>query len=134
MADEAVIITLLGNGGDPVRYTCSNTATIEKGTLLVLSDPVTVAASAAPGGCFGGIAAHEKVANDGSTTISAYTRGIFDIKCSQITTVGKLVSISAANVVGQATATDVENGSIVGKALETASVSEVIAVLVGCSI
>ena len=79
-----------------------------------------------------GIAAAEKVINDGSTTLAVYTNGIFDIKDSGSgCTVGTAVAVMGANLIGTAIAADLLNGSIVGKALETASASEVISTLVG---
>ena len=36
MANEAVTIELLGNGGDPIRYTVADANAIPKGTLMYL--------------------------------------------------------------------------------------------------
>src|SRR3990167_6644987 len=78
MANEAVIIELF-NGGRPIRYTVADGAGIEKGAIAVLTDPRTVITHAAADTPIVGIVAAEKVASDGSTSISVYTRGIFDI-------------------------------------------------------
>jgi hypothetical protein len=132
MANEAVIITLLGIGGDPINVTVANGAGITKGTLLKIADPITASATSADNDAFIGIAAAEKVANDGSTTLAVYTNGIFDLKDSGSgCTVGTAVAVMGANLIGTAIAADLLNGSIVGKALETASASEVISTLVG---
>ena len=132
MANEAVIIELLGNGGDPVRFTVADGATIEKGTLLKLTDPRTAIASSADNDPFCGIAAAEKVASDGSVTLAAYTKGIFDLKDSGSgITVGATVNVGGANLVIASAAADLLTGSVVGRALETASAAEVIAVAVG---
>lgn len=77
MAHEATIIELLGNRGNPIRFNCADGTTIPKGTLLKITDPRTVVAHSALNDPFAGIAAMEKVANDGSTSISVYTCGIF---------------------------------------------------------
>lgn len=132
MANEAVIVELLGNGGDPVEYTVADGATIEKGTILKLTDPRTAAASSADGDLFAGIAAAEKVANDGSTTLAAYTHGIFDLKMTATTTTaGHMVKVAGANLIAEADDDTAEKGGeVVGKALETAAASEVIQVLV----
>ena len=37
MAAAAVIIELLGDGGDPVRYTVNNTGAIPKGSVMQIS-------------------------------------------------------------------------------------------------
>ena len=133
MANEAVIIELGSNGGNPVRRTCADGATIEKGTLLVLSDPNTVAANSGTGEVFGGIAAHEKVANDGSTSISCYTSGVFDLTCNAGVgiTCGDVVVTSGANLIRVGTSAELSGanlGKVIGYAEETATASEVIRV------
>ena len=131
MANEAVIIELLGNGGDPVRFTVANATTIEKGTLLKMTDPRTAIATSADNDPFAGIAAAEKVASDGAVTIAAYTHGIFDLKDSGAgVTVGERVSMAGTNTISKVAAADLLFADV-GIALETASASEVIAVLVG---
>lgn len=134
MANEAVILELHGNKGDPVQFTVAEVTTIEKGTILKLSaDPRTAIASSGAADCFAGIAAAEKVGGDGSTKVAAYTNGIFDLKCCPNVgvTLGTLVTLSGANLIRTAVAGDILTGSIVGKALETGSADEVIAVQVG---
>ena len=131
MANEAVIIELLGDGGVPVRYTVADGTTIEKGTLLKITDPRTAAATSADNDAFAGIAAAEKVASDGAVTIAAYTHGIFDLKAtSAAITAGERVSIGGTNLVSKVAAADLLFADV-GIALETASADEVIAVLVG---
>jgi len=131
MANEAAIIELLGNAGEPMSWTVAEDAGIAKGTILKIgSDPRTAAASAAADK-FAGIAAAEKVANDGSTTLAAYTKGVFDLKATGAITLGVMVSLSGANLVKAATATEVEGGQIVGKCLETAANEEIVAIAVG---
>lgn len=131
MANEAVIIELFA-GGRPIRFTCADGTTIEKGTLLELTDPRTVIANTNNDAPVVGIAAHEKVANDGSTSISAYTDGIFDMLTDGGTDlVGAMLANSATeNVLQSADATDLIQGSVVGKALEAAGADEVVAVRV----
>jgi len=127
MANEAVIVELLGNEGDVIEVTVADGATIEKGTLLKLSDPRTGAATSADGDILIGIAATEKVASDGQTTLGVYTNGIFDIKDSGAgITVGLPITVGGANLVKQVAAGEAEGGTVCGYALETASASEVI--------
>ena len=131
MANEAVIIELLGDRGDPIRYTVANGTGIVKGTLLKVTDPRTAIATSADNDPFAGIAAAEKVASDGSTTLAAYTHGIFDLTDSGAAiTVGERVSMAGANLISKVAAADLLFADV-GIALETASASEVIAVLVG---
>ncbi len=130
MADEAVIIELIGDGR-PVRFTVADGTGIEKGTICKMTDPRTAIISDDQGS-FAGIAAAEKVASDGQTTLALYTEGIFDLKTDTSTPgVGTLVVTDGANLVKARDAGDALLGDNVGKALETAASGEVIAVAVG---
>jgi len=131
MANEAVIIELF-NGGRPIRFTCAEATGIEKGTLLELSGDRTVIANTNDNAPVVGIAAHEKVASDGSTTISAYTDGIFDMLTDAGTdSPGALMANSATeNTLQTADAADLLQGSVVGYLLEEAGNAEVAAVRV----
>lgn len=119
MANEAVIIELF-DGGRPMQFTCADGATIEKGTLLELTSPRTVIANTNDNAPVVGIAAAEKVASDGATTISAYTDGIFDMLTDTGTdAVGSIMANSATeNTIQGADAADMIQGSVVGKVLE----------------
>ena len=130
MADEAVLVFELE---PPVPFTCANGAGIEKGTLLKLTDPFTVAATSADGDTFIGIAAEEKIASDGKVKIGVYLRGIFKIvvDAGDTTTVGQDCVIRAANKIGLYDTLDDEIGLVVGKALETGTAGESVLVLVG---
>lgn len=131
MANEAVIIELF-NGGRPIRFTCADGTGIEKGTLLELSGDRTVIANTNDNAPVVGIAAHEKVASDGATTISAYTDGIFDMLTDAGSdNAGALMANSATeNVIQTADAADLLQGSVVGYLLEGAGNAEVCAVRV----
>lgn len=133
MANEAVTIELLGNGGDPIRYTVADANAIPKGTLMYLSaDPRTMAISSAEGQFFCGIAVAEKVANDGQTELAVYTNGIFDLKCTTAAvTLGNYVKLGGANMIAAADEAGAQDvAELVGKALETAGNDEVISVRV----
>jgi len=120
MANEAVIIELF-NGGRPMQFTCADGTTIEKGTLMELTSPRTVIANTNDNAPLVGIAAAEKVASDGATTIAVYTDGIFDVLTDSGTdAVGAMMANSATeNTVQGADATDLLQGSVLGKVLET---------------
>ncbi|NOR85272.1 hypothetical protein GQ473_04080 [archaeon] len=131
MANEAVIIELLGNEGDVVQYTVAAGTAITKGTLMYLSsDPRTILATSAQGQIFVGIASTDKTATDGATKIGVYTNGIFDLTDSSAgMTLGDICKIGGANLV----ATSDEAGALataehVGLVLETAAANEVVAV------
>jgi len=133
MAGEAVIIELLGNGGDPVRYTIADATNVPKGSIMHLTDPRTCVLAAGAGGVIAGIAAHEKVSGDGTTSLTVYTNGIFDLTCGAAgtATLGSYVrSAGADNTITVCTTLDQETGKSIGKALETGSNNEVIAVRV----
>ena len=128
----ATIIELLGNAGDQIQYTVASGTAISAGTLLVIgSDPRTAIASAVADATiatrrpFAGIAAADKTAADGATTISVYTNVIADIYAGGVASVvGEIVAIGGANIVVPAAAADLISGAVVGKAMETGSVDE----------
>lgn len=126
MANEAVIIELLGNKGDPIEYICVDADAFPKGTILKLSDNREADLSAADGDVCAGICAMEKVASDGSLRVTAYTNGIFDLKeaNSAAITVGVPVTIGGANLIKIAAAGEAETGDILGHALATFAKTE----------
>ena len=129
MANEAVLYIELE---PPIAMTCADATGIEKGTVLKLSDPFTVAASSADNDIFAGIAAEEKIASDGRTKIAVYRRGIFKMVCSATaSTVGLHQVIKGANTIGDYTTLDDEKGYVLGIALETGASTETILVDVG---
>lgn len=137
MANEAVIIELLGNAGNPVRFTVADATGISKGVLCKLTDPRTAAAASADGDAFAGIAATDKEAGDGATTLALYTKGIFDLRFdggSSTVSAGYLVKISGANLIAVINdgVYEARRGTV-GKALESAATgtAETIAVAVG---
>jgi len=105
---------------------------IPKGTIMQLSsDPNTVTASSGVD-LFGGIAWEEMVAADGLTELTVAMNGIWDLTDAGAgITLGGMVRLSGANLVRQAAAGDLLDGSIIGKLQETASGSEVVRVNVG---
>ncbi len=119
MGDEAVIIELLGDKGDPIQFVCVDGDAFPKGTILKLSDNREADLSSAVGEVCAGIAAFEKVANDGSLRVTAYTNGIFDLLEGEAAAVaiGVPVKISAANKIEEAEAGDAELGLLLGHAL-----------------
>ena len=136
MANEAVIVELMGQPkGRPVNLKCLNGDAIAKGTLLWYDETAvrTVSGGNISSGSFAGIAAEEKVAGDGATTIGVWTEGIFDLKCNSGigVTCGDTVALSGTNLIRTSVEADYPIGAVVGKALETASTSEVIQVAVG---
>ena len=132
MANEIIITEKLGNGGEPIEHTCLDNTTILKGTLLELEDLKTVKKISADDKPIAGIAAAEKVANDGRTTIAVLTNVIAKMTVGATgATVGFLQAAHAAdNTIGNADANDIDEGLVVGRALETGTTGETILVRV----
>ena len=119
MAGEAVIIELF-NGGRPMRFIVQDAVAIPKGSLLELDADRRVIVATTANAPFVGIAAHEKVASDGSTQISAYTDGIFDLLSDSGTDVrGTVMMVSNAdNTLETADAAGLLSGGVVGYYIE----------------
>ena len=116
----------------PIPMTCADGTGIEKGQCLKLSDPFTVAATAAANDLFGGIAAEEKIASDGKVKIGVYRRGIFKLEAgSSGVNVGLPIIIEANNEFKDTAANGSDTGYVWGKALETAADGETFLAEVG---
>lgn len=132
MANETKLVQRLQDRLSQV--TVASGVTIKKGTILKLTDPNTGATSSADGDIAVGIAAFEKDGADSSTTLSTYTRGIFDMKCDGVgVTAGDYVKIGGANLISVwLGSTDTVAGDaeklILGVARQTGAASEVIEV------
>lgn len=121
MANEAV---LLIQTGFPVNFTVADGTGIEKGAILQMTDPNTASAASAVAQAVAGIAAVEKIASDGVTSLAVHRTGQFKVLLSGSATVGNaLVTSGLANAV-EAAAVNAEN--ILGTALETGSNGEYI--------
>lgn len=103
MANEAVIVELLGNKGNPIRFACATA--MEKGTLCKMTSPRTIAAHAADNDPFAGVLAAETIVGDSYGTV--YTCGLFDLTTAAAVTAGEKVSLgNAANKVSKVAAAD----------------------------
>lgn len=128
----AVIVELLGNRGDPVRFTVNNANSITKGDLLFLFDARTASGANLLGNPACGVAAADKEVGDGSTSISVYTNGLFDlVGGTGGFAAGAFVRISGGNYVVGMTQDQFMSGQALGRALETASAEEYVVVKVG---
>lgn len=111
----------------PIPFTCADGTGIEKGAILKLTDPMTAALAAGDADIIAGIAAEEKIANDGRTKIAVYRGGIFKGTAGGTCTVGK--SLMTYNGTGDDNdIIDATNaalgGATLGIALETAANNE----------
>lgn len=123
MALEA---TLLYELEPAVPFTVADGVGIEKGALLILTDPMTVATTTGDTDEIIGIAKEEKIANDGVTKISVYLRGIFrGFAGAAGTTAGlAIISDTGTGAANELVVADVNSEAIVGIALETATDTE----------
>lgn len=122
MAREAVLIV---QKTIPEMMTVANGTGIEKGTLLVLSDPNTAAASTATNDKPAGIAYGEKIASDGKTKLEVLSGpgDIVKVTASGAITVGNPVGYAVpGNYVRDLTTVGATSGSFrFGFARETAA-------------
>lgn len=109
--------------GLPIPMTCADGATIEKGAILTLSDPMTVASCVTDNAIVAGIAAEEKIANDGKTTISVFREGIFrgTIGAGGCTVGDALITDCSTGDPNEMALADDASENILGTALETAT-------------
>ena len=118
---QAQVTRLFGNKGDRTQFKVADGSAIALGDFLELADPNTVTAHATNVDTpIVGIAAHEKVANDGHLFITGITNCEFIATVDAATcTIGDLVSMgSSAGEVELSTTLDFEKGWTVGRARE----------------
>jgi len=123
MTQECTLIVELE---PPINFTCADDTGIEKGAILTLTDPMTAATCTTDNAIVAGIAAEEKIADDGKTKIAVYRRGIFKGTAgATAVTAGKAINTYAAtgdsnDIVNASAGHDVQ----LGHALETAANNE----------
>lgn len=123
MAREA---TLMVETAPPIMMTCADGTGIEKGTILKLADPMTASAADGDTDICAGIAAEEKIANDGKTKIAVYRQGIFKgyAGAAGVTAgMGIITDVSTGDT-NELVVADVNSEHIVGTAFETATDGE----------
>jgi len=122
----ALETTLIYELEPPVPLTCADGVGIEKGALLLLTDPATVATTTGDSDEIVGIAAEEKIANDGRTKISVYLRGVFrGFAGAGGTVAGKAIqSDTATGAANELVIGDTNTEQLVGTAWETAADTE----------
>lgn len=131
MANEAVIVELLGDGGDPIDFVCGDGGAIAKGTVLWFGDDRICSGASTKVGPFAGIAEAEKVASDGQLRISCITHCIANLMIGTTVTAGTYVKLSGQNIMSGASGADADNGYVVGKILETGANGSRAEVLIG---
>ena len=117
MANEAILMieTEL-----PIAFKVANGTGIEKGAFLKLTESMTAIITSGQNDKVAGIAAEEKIANDGKVTIPVYMGGIFKVVAGAAVSIGAaLMTDATANKVE--TATTGTGASGIGYALEAPS-------------
>jgi preprotein translocase subunit SecG len=130
MANEAVCIE---TPTEFARVIVANATAVPIGTLMEHDAGTNLAsASSADNDFFAGIAWEEKTANDGITELTVALNGVWSIVCTAAAVVnGQTVNLAGANVVNAGVDGDLENGSLVGKCLQSSAGSEAVRVRVG---
>ena len=124
MVNEITVVELYGENrdGDKRRYTCASGTAIAKGTLLTLSNDRTAAAASASGQICAGIAAMDKANDDFSTSITAWTNGVFLAVASQAVVAGDALKVISnagnLNTVGAVKWFKASGAADIGYALE----------------
>jgi len=118
MASECTLVIEMGK---PIPFTCADGTGIEKGAILTLSDPMTAALCTTDGAVIAGIAAAEKIANDGNTKIPVYRSGIFKGLAGTAIALGDALDTHAATgATNEIAAAPVNGEHLLGVALEAA--------------
>jgi len=118
MADEAkLIVPYL----PAITFTVANATAVEKGTSMMMTDPRTAVASNAIGAVWAGIAASEKIASDGNTSLGIFRHGIFRVTASGSVAVGDPACTSNAAAPNRFEKAATNEEDLVGTFLETAT-------------
>lgn len=120
MANEA---TLVYETSVPIPFTVADGTAIPKGSIMEFGDNFNASITNGDGDKTAGVAAEEKVANDGKTTIGVYMSGIFRGSCGAGgVTVGHAIQTdTATGAANELVDADVNTEHVVGRALETAT-------------
>jgi len=118
MANEA---TLRLRTDNPIDFIVADGAGIEKGTICKMTDPRTAVANDGTGDIFAGVAAREKIADDGRVRLALFRRGVFNMTSAVggVITNGQWVATSGSNLIRTATEAEIAAGKAIGIALET---------------
>ena len=123
MVNEATVVTLLGNNGDPIEYIVDDTVAVPKGTIMrISSSPQTALAATTDGQFCAGITTVEKKADDGITRLALITHAeVILTSDSAGCTLAQPVKIdTGANLVSTADSDTVATaGEVVALSLQT---------------
>lgn len=101
MVNEAVLMV---ETELPISFKVADGAAIPKGSFLRLTESMTAIIHSGQNQQCAGIAAEEKIANDGKVTIPVYMGGIFKVVAGAVITIGAALMLDATvNLVETAT-------------------------------
>lgn len=120
MANEC---TLMIETELPIQFVVSDSAAIPKGSILKMADPMVASVTTGDTDVIAGIAAEEKIANDGKTKIAVYRGGIFKgtAGAAGVTVGAALITDSATGAANDIVNADVNSENILGTSFETAT-------------
>lgn len=119
----ALETTLIVETEVAVPMTCADGTGIEKGAVLLLTDPNTASTTTGDTDACAGISKSEKISGDGNTKIPVYKRGIFRgfAGAAGVTVGAAIITDTATGAANELVNADVNSENIVGRALETAT-------------
>ncbi len=116
----ALELTIFKETHPAESFTIADGTSVEKGTLMKLTDPNTVAPSDGDGDIIAGVLKVEKVANSGITSAAVWTRGVFKATAGGVIAVGAaLVTNAASGAANELVTAGLNAENIVGRSLET---------------
>lgn len=120
MANEAVLHIELSR---PVGFTVADGTAITKGAILQLNDPVTAIAATTDNPLVAGIAAVDKIASSGITSLGVHRAGRFKGTASGTVNVGDPLTFFSDNLIGalDMTGQTISGQRCLGVSLETAT-------------
>lgn len=119
MANEA---TLRIETEPAIMFNCADDTEIEKGAVLKLTDNMTAELSDGDSDNVAGVAATDKVADNGITKIGVYRRGVFLMNAEGSISVGDpVVTAASTGEENQVMAASTDDESYLGIAMEDAS-------------
>jgi len=122
----ALETTLVVETSTPVSFTCADGTAIPKGSILKVADLAVVSITTGDTDLVIGIAAEEKIASDGRTSIGVYMNGIFKgyAGLGAVTAGRAIITDTGTGAANELVIADTNSEAIVGRALETATDGE----------
>ena len=119
MANEAILIV---ETHLPVMMTVADGVGIAKGAILKMTDPFTASLADGDNDIVAGIAAREKIANDGNTKLAVFRGGIFRVLSGTASIlIGSPLDTQGASGANEIGVAGINAQNIIGVSLEAAA-------------